>query len=203
MDNWVVTYDLNSVLLINETQREFILSDNPFVQYNPLMHRKELFELAGGLINKGLIIFFPLSPMYCFMMYDSFAYQTSEIERKISISSTTDIDNINLLQSISADQNFYFSSLTDKDYVIELAQLGFDYKLDKHINKVINHPLDSSKKLFFTTYIEHMKTPELSFLIEKNIETDYDLLSAPRNKEIEDWVKMDKKKLHKAKTNTK
>jgi hypothetical protein len=198
MDNWVITYDLNSVLLINKTDKPFIISDNPLVQYNPFMLKRELYEIAGGLINKGLILFFPLSPKYCFMMYDSSAYETNESERKIEISKDLDIYNLNTLQAIGVNENIFFSEITYSDYVTEIVQKGSMYGVKKHINEVLKHPTDPSKIQFITYYVEHRTVLNLSFLWENPLNinvSDIKELSTPRNKEIEDWVKMDKSKL--------
>jgi len=199
MDNWVITYDLNSVLLINKTERDFFISDNPFVQYNPFMLKRKLHEIAGGLVNKGLIILFPFSTRYYFMMYDSWAYKTTESDRKIEIAEFKDVYNLNLLQSISADDNLYFSNTSDSDYVVNLSRIGLENKKDEHINKELEHPENPNRKLMLSYYLEHMLTLEFGFLKEKeNAKTikNLDVLYEPRNQEIVDWIEMDKEKLH-------
>lgn len=198
MDNWVVTYDLDSVLLVNKTDKPFIISDNPLVQYNPFMLKRELYGIAGGLINKGLILFFPLSPEYCFMMYDSSAYVANESERKIEISRAQDIYNLNTLHAIGANENIFFSEITHSDYVNQVAEQGASYREKRHINEVLAHPEDSNRIQFLTYYVEHRAILNLSFLSENPLNSnvsDIQILSTPRNKEIEDWVRMNKSKL--------
>lgn len=198
MDNWVITYDLNSVLINNETKKDFYISDNPFIIYNPLMLRRKLYGLSSGLANKGLIIFFPISTKNYLMFYDSWAYETTEIAQCIELNKTEDIDNINLLQSISCDKNLYYSNPLDFEEVKYIAKLGHENKKDSYINDVFEHPFDKKKKRMLSYYLEHVLIPDLSFIKENNFArncNDLVVLNKARNKEIENWIKMDKTQL--------
>jgi hypothetical protein len=200
IDNCVITYDLNSAIITNTTESDFIVSDNPFITYNPLMLKRGFYDLASGLANKGLIILFPISTKKYLILYDSWAYETNEVNQNIEVTNTEDIYNINLLQSISCDEIIYFSNSIDSEEVKKLANLGFEKKDDSFINDIIDHPQIKGKKLLCSFYLEHKISLELSFIKEKEFLmncNDLNLLSGARNKEIEDWLNMDKKKLRK------
>lgn len=198
MDDWVITYDLNSALLVNNTADDFFISDNPFIIYNPLMLKREFYELANGLGNKGLIILFPISTKIYLMLYDSWAYDTTEIEQVIELYDQNDIESINLLQSISADKIIYYSKASDNSQVKKISTLALENKADDFVNKVIDHPFKKSGKFMMSYYIEHKMTPNLTFIKEKDSIrkiNDRTALSGLRNKEIEHWLTMDKSKL--------
>jgi hypothetical protein len=198
MDNWVISYDLNSVLLINNSGDDFYISDNPFTIYNPLMLKREYFELANGLGNKGLIILFPVSPKVYLMFYDSWAYETSEREQVIELADKKDVENINLLQAISADKILYFSKISDANQVKRVSSLANENKTDTHVNKISDHPFKKGSKLLLSYYLEHKIIPRFTFIKEKeSIEqiNDWTVLNGLRNSEIEDWITMDKSKL--------
>lgn len=198
MDNWVVTYDLNSSLLINNTEDDFFISDNPFTIYNPLMLKRKIYEFANGLGNKGLVILFPISTKVYLMLYDSCAYQTTETEQIIELDDKIDIENLNLLQSISADKIIYYSRTSDTDQVKRISILALENKIGNYVNEVSEHPFKKRGKLMLSYYIEHKLTPDLTFIKEKeSIQKidDWTTLSGLRNKEIEHWLTMDKSKL--------
>jgi hypothetical protein len=198
MDDWVITYDLNSVLIINTTDNDFFISDNPFIIYNPLMLRRGFFALANGLANKGLIVLFPLSPKAYIMLYDSWAYETTECRQIIDLSDIKDIDSINLLQSIACDNVLFYSKSSDSEKVKMVSKLGLENKKDSFVNDVMDHPLDNKKKMMLSYYLEHNIMPDLSFIREnKSIVNcnDWGTLSGVRNKEIEDWLNLDKRTL--------
>jgi hypothetical protein len=191
MDNWVITYDLNSALLINNTDDDFFISDDPFTIYNPLMLKRGYYELANGLGNKGLVVLFPISTKIYLMLYDSWAYETTEIEQVIELGDKNDIENINLLQSISGDKIIYYSKISDTSQVKKISTLALENKADDHINKVIEHPLKGGQ-FMLSYYLEHKLTLNLTFIKEKDSiqkMNDWTTLNELRNKEIEQWLK--------------
>lgn len=53
----------------------FITTDNPVVLYNQYLENWATGYSSGGLAQKGLQIFFPLSPRYCLMLFDPGIYR--------------------------------------------------------------------------------------------------------------------------------
>ena len=199
MDNWVITGDLSLGLLKNATTTEFIISDNPFVQFNPIQLSRKKIPNNGGLLSTGLIIFFPISPKLYLIYYDKWAYRMNfENENSVSLTNDYDIHNLNLLQSISAEETIYFSSEKRNQYIKNLVDEASWHKKDKHINDEVVDKANPDKKLLLSYYIEHLHNPEFTFLkltdAARN-EKDSIGMNSYRNNEIVEWMEMDKSKL--------
>lgn len=101
--------DLEFKLLIAAPGSEFITSDNPVVMYNQLMEFEQ-FGCATGLANKGLQIFFPLSPKHMLFFFDSDVYRCEPRRLSyISIPTSQDMKQLNGLQVVSALENVYYA----------------------------------------------------------------------------------------------
>lgn len=199
IDNWVITGDLNLVLLKNQTASNFILSDNPFVQFNPLLLSEKVYPNNGGLLSKGLIILFPISPKFCLLYYDPWAYAIQTKDRStLCLDVWEDLDNINLLQAITADKILYYTKVAETDYVKNLGLKSRDLKKDEYVNKEISSPKYPNKFALLSYYLEHSYNPNFSFfhLTEKAKNRNGNMgMKEYRNQEIVDWVEMDKTKL--------
>lgn len=100
--------DLHYKLLINQTNVEFIASDNPVVFYNQLFS----FRPVGGscgTASKGLQIFLPLDPRKLLILYDPYVYRVGGNYIAIPITNPQDVYELNALQMCSARDNVYFS----------------------------------------------------------------------------------------------
>jgi Protein of unknown function (DUF4238) len=108
-----ILIDLHCKLLINCTDVEFVLSDNPIVFYNKFMD----FRKNGsntGFASKGLQIFFPIDPHNLILFYDHIIYRVGkDNENIIKITDARDIHEINTLQTCSSLDNIYF---LDQDF---------------------------------------------------------------------------------------
>ncbi len=192
MDGWVVTGDLIPYLVKNLTGKEFILSDNPLVTYNPFMQKRECYWAANSILSKGLTMLFPLSPFYCLLFVDSQFYDVKSTEQNlIYLENRRDIDLINLLQTISADNNLYFSSENQTDYVSMMSKQGLEQKKNELTNKIIPNPANSNSFLQLSYTIKHDIKQYFSFLRESKIAKEYKtdgILRHPRNEEIVHWI---------------
>lgn len=102
-------WDLEFKLLVNKTNEEFVISDNPVVFYNQLMSFRR-FASNCGLAFKGLQIFVPLDPRKMLIFYDQDVYRVgSDSKGVIDISNPRDVYELNTLQFVSARENIYFS----------------------------------------------------------------------------------------------
>jgi hypothetical protein len=61
------------ILLVNTTKMPFWTSDHPFTRYNPL-DPPQSFMGNLGLLNKGIQIFFPLTPRLSLSLCDPVSY---------------------------------------------------------------------------------------------------------------------------------
>jgi hypothetical protein len=198
MDNWVITADLDPFLLVNETSDDFVISDNPLVIFNPMMQKRGEYSISTGLVNKGLLILFPLSPKYCLMLIDAWAYDVLCVGNRVMIENKNDIANINLLQSISGYQNLFFANESSKEKVREMGLESVKNKIDKSYNDVVDDPSKPGAKLLLHHYVLHKENPPLSFVREGKAALDYNCAAHPsheRYKEIIEWIKMKKTQL--------
>ncbi len=108
MQTYPILFDLRCRLLINETEVEFVTSDNPVVLYNQLFVFRK-FGSNTGLASKGLQIFYPISPRITLLLFDSSVYSVGSRKNSfVDISIPRDIYEINTLQACSAEENIYF-----------------------------------------------------------------------------------------------
>lgn len=98
------------VHLLWSPHKVFMTCDNPIFRYNKYCEGIRHMGVTGGL-NRGLQIFAPVSPNFHLILFDDTAYRIRARDRFLRTSEATyeDIDNLNVLQLIAANQNVYFS----------------------------------------------------------------------------------------------
>ncbi len=99
--------DLEMILLVNESDEEFIFSDAPVVFHNQYMNRIKSSG-NGGFQTPGLQIFFPLNAKHCLFYFDSQMYPFRSHKKKYFLHSRRDIWAINSLQFFNCSENIYF-----------------------------------------------------------------------------------------------
>lgn len=104
----------------------FITSDNPTFKYNQYCEGIQHMGVTGGLC-RGLQMFIPLAPHLQLMLHDAGVYKVENGHTSVSIASQDDVDSLNAIQLVSADQNVYFAEPEQADYVRRL------------LHKVIRH----------------------------------------------------------------
>jgi hypothetical protein len=102
--------DLGAHLVVS-TAKAFLTSDNPAFKYNPYCEGIQHMGITGAL-NRGLQIFVPLAPHLHMVLYDGTTYKArlSDRSSRVSIATLSDVDRMNTMQLISAEQNVYFSN---------------------------------------------------------------------------------------------
>ena len=104
--------DLKPHLLVSRSE-PFITSDAPVYTYNQYC---EGIRDRGvtGLASRGLQMFVPISPSLMLVLYDGSTYKIRRLADRWSGQSVTDdvsdIDQLNLIQLLSAERNVYFSN---------------------------------------------------------------------------------------------
>lgn len=113
--------DLEPILIVEQTQaRKFITSDNPLIRYNSFYLDKN-YPGGYGYVTRGLQIFFPISPSKCILLYDSLAYDIPEVKNGILIlKRARDIDHLNELFYLNANNNVFFNRKTKNEYIEKL-----------------------------------------------------------------------------------
>lgn len=122
LDTKKMLSDLAVRLVINETDRPFITSDNPVILYNQLTELKKWHFSGYGIVSKGLQIFFPLSPKHMVILYDDWAYKfvkRGNVESAVIHDANT-ISQLNILQFKNCSETVYFNQDITKDYIHSL-----------------------------------------------------------------------------------
>lgn len=100
--------DLCAHLVCARGKQRFITSDNPVVRYN--QYCEELQDTGSiGWARSGLLVFFPLSPSSVLILYDREVYKVGKPGSDHTAEvSDSDVQQLNLLQCVSAAENVYF-----------------------------------------------------------------------------------------------
>lgn len=111
--------DLKCVVLRNQSNVDFVISDNPLVMTNRF-YIQRMNATNFGLANSGAILAMPVSPKLCVIWYDRGVYTvpnasgTSFVEIKAD-----DVAAINAWQYLYAQSNIYFARWDDRAYIQE------------------------------------------------------------------------------------
>jgi len=159
-------FDLKIVLLINESNIEFITSDSPSIKFNSFFNGKTILHQIGYK-NKGLQIFFPIAPNLMILLYDHNYYEINcKEDRTIRLQKNKDIRRLNGLQVLFGLNNLYFNNYDSKD----LSRHYHDLKLqrDKHfISKSLGikpHENGTAETILFTKEKATYDLMKLSFI---------------------------------------
>jgi len=101
--------DLKAVIIVNETKRDFVTSDNPALLTNKF-HFQRLRQDSFGYGNSGAMLVMPVTPNHLFLGYDTGVYTIPELAggKQIAIRKVEDVDALNELAYLSASSNVYF-----------------------------------------------------------------------------------------------
>lgn len=161
---------LSIVLLKNISGTQFITSDLPVIFYNQLFENKSIKTGNSGLGAVGLQIIFALSPEHAILLYDSDAYSLKASSNKQVIVNDTDVENINKLQIVNAEQQLFFHS-NKCQYIKELVRKYSKRRIELTTEYTrINHPMYPNKQVKVLRRIEKLCRLKLSFM---SIKTTY------------------------------
>lgn len=113
-------------VFINETDEEFISSDNPAVSHNQFCEGIEYRGVIGWNCA-GIQILLPLSPRHILLLYDSQVYALGGRRGRgtTRIVDVDDVKNLNAFQIVSARENVYFSGESmAKKLLLQVEQLN-------------------------------------------------------------------------------
>lgn len=112
--------DLDSVLLINQTNRPFIFGDAPVVLYNGY-YRKVRHRGVLGFDTPGLMMFFPLTPRMLLMRFDKARYRLKRLRGgRLNVRELKDVAALNKLQIHCSSSCIYFHDYRFAPYVSDL-----------------------------------------------------------------------------------
>ncbi len=114
--------DLKAQLVLSP-RRLFVTSDSPIFRYNQYCEGIQSMGVIGGK-QRGLQLFAPISPNLHLVLYDGTTYRVrkgSDRRSRRSKATSSDTDNLNMLQLISANENIYFSCWEQHQNIFRLA----------------------------------------------------------------------------------
>lgn len=138
--------------LIAARRGAFLTSDNPAFKYNQYC---EGIDYAGttGALCLGFQIFMPLEPTLALVLFDSTTYTTSIWDRwgRRSAATPSDVQALNAMQFISADEHVYFSDWASLERVRGLATDTAQHRLaDPTVVVEYGQDYDPSRSLLHT-----------------------------------------------------
>ena len=103
--------DLHCMVIRNRSKVPFVTSDDPVIAMNKFYHMRVQKKSGTGLHNSGLILLFPLSPEFMFMLYDKDIYSIDSDSRKVlDVLKDKEIREFNQLQYLNSLSCVYFPS---------------------------------------------------------------------------------------------
>jgi len=164
--------DLKPIILINDTEMEFIFSDSPVVLYNSFFNDKD-GSGSSGIQAHGLQIFCPLNSKTMLMLYDSKYYSFKKDSNNIvSITSESDVYALNALQFFNCRKWIFFTDKTHSTSIGALHSRLDDFINDDYygIDKYSIQDPSGLGREFVITYkkdIDYTLTGKLSFMFFK------------------------------------
>jgi hypothetical protein len=137
--------DLEFHLVYSGAHRTFITSDAPVVIYNLYNQSIRILGMEGTA-SRGIILFLPLSPHYILILYDPGIYtMLGQNSGTTQYATDKDIDALNLLQVVFADESVYFNDGISQEKVDSLAKRSIRYRKARRIITEILDEVGGSK----------------------------------------------------------
>lgn len=115
----ILLSDLVPVLLVNNTEIEFWISDHPTVFYNGAFHHLNCVCMSG-YTSYGLQVFFPLSPNLGLLLVHSPYYKIKMSKSQKVKLKIHDVKEINKLQFFSGYNALFYNNQNQKRYIEQL-----------------------------------------------------------------------------------
>lgn len=131
-----LTLDLRCVVLVNGTRTPLVTSDNPVVLYNQLLEERS-YASNTGLQSVGLQIYLPLNPDCALFFYDQDVYGVGPRNpTSLVLDNPYDIDQLNGLQVVNAEENLYFDNRRDYQQIASLHERYKRFRRRRRANVV-------------------------------------------------------------------
>ena len=119
---WPLFSDLRPIILVDNSKTGFVTSDSPVVFFNTLLQHVSDRGTTGAQ-SPGLQIFLPLSSEVTLLLQDENVYGTGRGSPSTLVICPEDVNQLNALQIVNAEENIYFNSnKTNRDAVLSLVQ---------------------------------------------------------------------------------
>lgn len=109
--------DLKFCIIDNNTNLDFVTSDDPSVLTNRFLKQRH-GHANFGLASSGVMFVLPLSPRRLFLLYDGNVYTIPDKENgRLKLRREASVRAFNELQFMKAGENIYFSDWNSRDRV--------------------------------------------------------------------------------------
>jgi hypothetical protein len=157
--------DLELVLLINKTKKQFISSDNPVIFYNTKFNYLKRIGTTG-FSSRGLQIIWPLNSELALFLYDPLCYEVSqESGHRLILSSEVDVDALNTLQCLYCREILLINIEDNEEYARNLID-GIKQLRSKNTGttEIIPHPTKPNVDVLHFFHKSHDYALDLSFI---------------------------------------
>ena len=114
--------DLKMILIINKTNKSFVISDCPVVKYN--LYLKDCININSyGWYQKGILAFLPISNDCVIGLIDTQIYKIKSLKNgRIFISDEKQIYELNKLFALQAENYIFFNQSIKSEYIESLLK---------------------------------------------------------------------------------
>ena len=171
-------YNLKMLILENNTDLEFITSDNPIIIGNEFQK-----EYGLGVDCMGIYFLFPLSPKIYILLYDYKIYTSINNKKKFTIDKKT-VQKLNIIQYENSLENVFSLSSNGINFIKAYIDMTCQ-KIRQHLRNEYNRTRNNflSQKLkgrandMFKQYLDCIDNKILSLYCKKGYEKiDFDFL---------------------------
>ncbi len=169
-ENLHLIVDLSAVLLMNDTETNFITSDNPVIFYNYIAPNYPKYKITTALACSGFMMFCPITEKLSILLYDKDLYHVHKhSQTTVQVKEKSDIDSINKLQVLNCNEEIYCYDESEIDYIKNLrSRVEKCIKEPKvtftKLNKKYKHPDAIGDEVYSSQCIEPYYKIRLSFL---------------------------------------
>ena len=116
----LLLYDLDMILVENQTNQEFMCSDSPVI-FDNIRFKHEIDQYYPGAANRGFIAYCPISPDYYVVMYDPLVYFVEhDGENRLPIDDLKVVEMLNRFQIMNSDDIVVYSEPSKGDFLLDL-----------------------------------------------------------------------------------
>lgn len=151
--------DLKMILITNDTDVPFVISDCPVVKYNLFL--KDCIN-SYGWYHKGILAFLPISSNFVLGLIDTQIYKVKYLKKgKIIISDEQQINELNKLFALQAENYIFFNQSIKSEYIESLLKEPPKINKFDYSKLMITNLSVKSIKNKINLYFLQMKQPPL------------------------------------------
>jgi len=148
--------DLCPLIIINESEIDFVTSDTPVAKYNQWFMERN-YKHPYGFGHMGFQCFIPLSPKICFCLYDDVVYKNQfGSKSRVRLYKRTNIEEINKLFIQNSYKEIYYEKESG-EWLKENVSIKKEYERDEWI--IGNAPEGYLQKISSRSVFEDINIP--------------------------------------------